>query len=76
VPYGFDQPDNGRRLVRLGAGTVIPVRRVTGERLAVELGALIDSRQVHAACARYRAWVGATDAVGAACDTLEEVGQY
>ncbi|KAH0533846.1 hypothetical protein FGG08_007531 [Glutinoglossum americanum] len=40
VPFSHDQPDNGWRVVRAGAGRVVPIGRVTGLKLLTALRAL------------------------------------
>ena len=41
IPFGFDQPDNGERLRRLGVGRVLPRNRLTGESLLTNLRDLL-----------------------------------
>jgi len=41
VPFAYDQPDNGARVARRGAGSVISRRRYTAVRAAVEIHALL-----------------------------------
>lgn len=43
MPLSFDQPDNARRLERLGAGSRLWPKRFTGARIADALFALLDS---------------------------------
>jgi UDP:flavonoid glycosyltransferase YjiC (YdhE family) len=42
LPVAFDQPDNARRAAALGVGRVLPFEKVTAQRLASELAALLD----------------------------------
>jgi UDP:flavonoid glycosyltransferase YjiC (YdhE family) len=49
VPVGFDQPDNARRATGLGVGRSVPFERITTDRLARELGALLDDPAAAAA---------------------------
>jgi len=48
VPFGFDQPDNGERLRRLGVARVLRRERVTTARLVANLRALLDDPAVSA----------------------------
>ncbi|HXD87648.1 MAG TPA: nucleotide disphospho-sugar-binding domain-containing protein [Urbifossiella sp.] len=43
MPLSFDQPDNARRLERLGVGARLWPRRFTGKNVAAELFRLLDS---------------------------------
>lgn len=43
IPFGFDQPDNAERLRRLGAGMVLPRKRISAARLANALEKLFAS---------------------------------
>jgi len=50
VPVAFDQPDNARRAVALGLARTIPFKKVTADRLASELRALLTyDDYIHAA---------------------------
>ena len=42
LPIAFDQPDNAARVVRLGAARSIAFRKANAEKLAAELGALLE----------------------------------
>ena len=42
VPVAFDQPDNARRAAALGVARALPFRKVSAQRLAAELAALLD----------------------------------
>jgi UDP:flavonoid glycosyltransferase YjiC (YdhE family) len=72
VPFGLDQPDNGARVQRLGAGRMVARRRYRAERVAAELRLLLGE-----GFARRGAEVGAAiraeDGAGAAADALERV---
>ena len=51
TPFGFDQFDNGARLVALGVGAVAPARGLGARTLARRLEALAGSAAVRARCA-------------------------
>jgi UDP:flavonoid glycosyltransferase YjiC (YdhE family) len=73
VPYGFDQPDNGARVARLGIGKVIQRKAYCAERAAAVLSELLAddaySRKAETVGARVRS----EDGAGAACDAIERV---
>jgi rhamnosyltransferase subunit B len=71
MPMGHDQPDNARRLVRLGAGDVLPPKRFTPERVAEKLRHLIRDAEIAAACARVKALCREGNPAGAAVTVLE-----
>jgi rhamnosyltransferase subunit B len=51
ISMAHDQPDNGRRLERLGVGAVIPAKKFTAERGAAVVNGLLDEGH-RIACAR------------------------
>jgi UDP:flavonoid glycosyltransferase YjiC (YdhE family) len=73
VPFAHDQPDNAYRVERLGVARTIRADRYTAARVARDLRVLTgdDAWRVRAAAVAAR--VQAEDAVGAACDAVEEV---
>jgi rhamnosyltransferase subunit B len=73
VPFAHDQPDNAYRVERLGVARTIRADRYTAARVARELRVLTgdDAWRVRAAAVGTR--VQAEDAVGSACDAIEEV---
>ena len=75
MPMGFDQPDNAARLARLGVGAWLPPQRFTADRVAAALAGLLSSPDVAQACRRYRDVQQETDALGQACDLIEQVGK-
>jgi UDP:flavonoid glycosyltransferase YjiC (YdhE family) len=64
MPYGFDQPDNAARLARRGVARVLTRKRYTARRAA-------DSTYAERAAEAARQ-VAEEDAVGAACQAVEE----
>ena len=71
VPWGMDQFDNSMRLKRLGVGRELPFGKVTGERLAASLGALLDDGSVPDACERAAARFDRDDPTRAPCEAIE-----
>jgi len=74
MPLGFDQPDNAARLQRLGVGDWLVPARFQAVAVAEKLEGLIASVDVRQACDRYRDALAGGDAIGKACDLLEEMG--
>ena len=56
----------------LGVGETIPPARFTAARVANALDQLLSSDDVAAACRRWRERIDAVDAVGRACDLIED----
>jgi len=76
MPFSHDQPDNARRVERLGVGRVLPRGRYKADRLAKELNTLLTDRAYAAAAIRTASEMAAEDGVRAACDGLEAlIGQ-
>jgi len=73
LPFSHDQPDNARRVERLGVARVIPRGKYRAERVAQELNALLAEERYAAAAARTASVNASEDGVGAACDGLEAV---
>jgi UDP:flavonoid glycosyltransferase YjiC (YdhE family) len=73
VPYSHDQPDNGRRIQRLGVGRVIPRRHYRAIRVANELQALLENQACASAGRHVADRMAAEDGVTAACEGLEEI---
>jgi rhamnosyltransferase subunit B len=74
-PMSYDQFDNSRRVVRLGVGKEISVRRFTGRRVADALTALLACPTVAARCRDLAGRCNGRVALAAACDALEELAK-
>ena len=74
-PMSYDQFDNSRRVVRLGAGAEISVRRFAGERVADALAALLSSQAVASRCRDLSGRCDGAAALSGACDALEELAK-
>lgn len=46
IPFGYDQPDNGARLARLGVATTLPRHGLTAARLTSALRGILADRQM------------------------------
>jgi rhamnosyltransferase subunit B len=73
VPCAWDQPDNARRVARLGIGRTLPKSRYTPERAAAELKCLLDNLTYSERACRVGERIRQESGVQAACDALENV---
>jgi rhamnosyltransferase subunit B len=73
VPYGWDQPDNGARVARLGAGLCL-ARSSYSEKSAVSaLGRLLGEARFAAKAAEVGAQIKEEDSLRIACDAIDVV---
>jgi UDP:flavonoid glycosyltransferase YjiC (YdhE family) len=72
MPYAFDQPDNAARLQRFGVARTIGRKDYTARRVAAELDRLLTDASYAEKAAEGARRVGAEEAVGAACNAIEE----
>jgi UDP:flavonoid glycosyltransferase YjiC (YdhE family) len=73
VPYGWDQPDNGARIVRLGAGLSCARQNYTPQTAAHALSRLLHDARFAANAAEAGSQIRSEDGLGAACDAVERV---
>jgi rhamnosyltransferase subunit B len=73
VPRAHDQPDNARRLARLGVGATITYAKFTAGSAAAALRTLLNSPSVREACLRLQAEMRAADPLAALCDWVQEI---
>lgn len=71
VPYGWDQPDNGARIQRSGAGLCIARRRYTVSTATAALRRLIEDRSFAHRAAMLGEQISAEAGTLGACDALE-----
>jgi rhamnosyltransferase subunit B len=71
VPWSHDQPDNARRIVRLGVGRTIPRHEYRAGRVQAELEMLLRDPRYAAVAAETARELAKEDGVRAACDGLE-----
>jgi rhamnosyltransferase subunit B len=71
MPLGFDQPDNTTRLWRLGVARWVRPKAFTGERVAVELAALVGDSRVAERCGHWAQEMRRRDPVAETCTILE-----
>ena len=75
MPYSHDQPDNARRVRRLGVARLIRRRRYTPELAARKIALLLDSPRVRRRAAKIGEQLRSEDGLSAACDALEALGK-
>jgi rhamnosyltransferase subunit B len=71
VPWSHDQPDNARRVVKLGVARTIPRSKYRAGRLAAELAELLGQQRYADAARQTAAELAKEDGVRSACDGLE-----
>lgn len=71
VPYGWDQPDNGARVERTGAGLVLKRTEYRAETAAAALKSLLEDRRFAVRTAEIMPQIRAEHALGEACDAVE-----
>lgn len=76
VPWSHDQPDNARRVVRLGVARTIPRHKYRAARLTSDLRMLLSDPTYGEAANRTAAEMAKEDGVRAACDGLEAALRY
>jgi UDP:flavonoid glycosyltransferase YjiC (YdhE family) len=73
VPFAHDQPDNARRLERLGISRTIPRREYSSEQVVSELRHVLEEPGYGDRAREVGQQVREEDGVGAACDALERL---
>ncbi|MDB5310547.1 MAG: RhlB, TDP-rhamnosyltransferase 1 [Gemmataceae bacterium] len=73
MPLAFDQPDNARRLERLGVGARVWPKRFTGPAVAAALRGLLSSPAVAARCREIAGWTGLGNPADEACRLIESL---
>ncbi|MGA2230713.1 MAG: glycosyltransferase [Tepidisphaeraceae bacterium] len=75
MPMGFDQPDNARRIKRLGVGDALAPKKFKGRAVAGVLGRLIGSEGVAERCKRVaERFKAEPDALGETVGWIEQIG--
>ena len=75
VPYGWDQPDNGARVERLGAGLSIPRTRYSAETAAAGIERLLRAARTSSRAAEIAACMRQEAPLQSACDAVETLLQ-
>jgi UDP:flavonoid glycosyltransferase YjiC (YdhE family) len=73
VPYGWDQPDNGARIERAGAGLSLARKRYTAEAAAKALNRLTGDARFAARAEAIASQMQAEDGVASACNAIEDL---
>ena len=74
MPYSHDQPDNARRVRRLGVARIIQRQRYTAEAAARKITMLLENSAMRQRAAMIGDQLRKEDGVKAACDALEALG--
>jgi rhamnosyltransferase subunit B len=72
MPYAFDQPDNAARLRRLGVARTVGRKEYSARRATAELDRLLNDAGYSKKATEVARQVNREDAVGSACDAIEE----
>ncbi len=72
MPYSIDQPDNAARVERLGTSRTVSRKQYVAERVAKQLGELLENPNYAARAAAVGAIIRAEDGVKVACDAIEK----
>jgi rhamnosyltransferase subunit B len=72
TPYSIDQPDNAARVERLGTSRTISRKQYVAERVAQQLGELLENPNYAGGAAEIGAIIRAEDGVKVACDAIEK----
>ncbi len=75
VPFGYDQPDNGERLRRLGVAAVIDRKRVSAESLAAALRQVLETPGSVQRLAEIRKAMHPQQEMAATMDAIEHVAR-
>jgi rhamnosyltransferase subunit B len=75
MPYSHDQPDNARRVRRLGVARVIRRRRYTAEIAARKIDLLLENATMRQRAAKIGEQLRCEDGLNTACDALEALGK-
>lgn len=75
MPFSYDQPDNGARMVRLGVGRTISRRHYSAKRSARELRMLLIDPGYRLAVAKISRRIRSERGADVACDALEKLLQ-
>ena len=71
MPLAFDQPDNARRLERLGVGTRLWPKRFTGPNAAAAIRQLLETPGIAGRCREVAGWMAKGNPAETACDHIE-----
>ena len=73
VPFAHDQPDNARRLERLGISRTLSLKRCTAHTMARALEVMLQNEEVIRRADHIGEKMRSEDGVAAACDAIESV---
>lgn len=76
VPYGWDQPDNGARVQRLGAGLTLARAKYSAHSAAAALSQLLTNPSFAQNAQNAATWIRSEDALPHSCDAIESALQH
>jgi rhamnosyltransferase subunit B len=71
VPWAHDQPDNARRIVKLGAGRIVSRSHYSADRIADELQQILGNSSYGAKARQLGLSIAAEDGAATACEAIE-----
>jgi UDP:flavonoid glycosyltransferase YjiC (YdhE family) len=71
VPVAHDQPDNARRVERLGISRTLPFKKCSSAAMARELEILLGREEIKTRAKDIGKTIRSEDGIGAACDAIE-----
>jgi UDP:flavonoid glycosyltransferase YjiC (YdhE family) len=75
VPFGWDQPDNGERVARLGAGLCLARKQYSSERATTIMARLLEDEAIRARALEAAAQIRRENAITEACDAVESIAR-
>jgi len=72
IPVTFDQPGVGARLVSTGTGRMVPIHKLTTERIRTEIREILTDAQYRANAKAFQKHVSAINGVKRAADIIED----
>ena len=73
MPYSHDQPDNARRVRRLGVAKVVQRKNFTAERAAKMIASLLSNPRYAERALEVQREMATEDGLKTACDALEKI---
>ncbi len=72
VPFGMDQLDNASRLIILGVGDQVRIKKYNGSIVAEKLGILLDDKKVHSSCKKIADTMKDIEPLSDVCRIIED----
>ena len=72
TPFGLDQPDNSSRLIELGVGDELRMKKYKSSAVADKLGKLLADKDVHTRCKKIADELKSIDTLSDVCRIIED----